>query len=68
MEPKKASQLQSKEYILVMDTQEINHILDYIKSDVYYPCLIVRIENGDYAEIWGTDTPPFLENFADRLL
>ncbi len=68
METKKVSQLQSKEYILVMDTQEINYILESIGSDLYYPCLIVKVEDGDYKEVWGTDLPPYLDNWADRLL
>jgi hypothetical protein len=69
METKKVSELQDKEYILIMDTEEINHILEYANTDSYYPCLIVRIEDGEYKEIWGCDNYiPLLNNLAERIL
>lgn len=68
METKKVSQLQGAEYFIIQDTHEINSVLEHIGSDFYYPCLIVKVEDGEYKEVWGTDFIPYLDNLADRLL
>ena len=44
------------DYILVQDSQEVKAILDYIgvKKISPRPCtLFVKIDNGDYVEVWG---------------
>jgi len=46
------------DYILVQDSQEIEAILDYIgaKKISPRPCsLFVKLDDGDYAEVWGLD-------------
>lgn len=68
MEARKISELQAPEYHMVLDTEEINYILELIGSDLYYPCLIVKLGDGEYTEVWGTSYVPYLDNFADRLL
>lgn len=68
METKKVSQLQGEKYFIIQDTHEINAVLESIGCDLYYPCLIVKVEDGDYKEVWGTDFIPYLDNWADRLL
>jgi len=68
MKVRKVKELQSEEYVLVTDSQEINYILDYIGCDLGYSCLLVKIDNGDYAEVWGCDYPPYLDCLAERVL
>lgn len=44
------------DYILVQDSQEIKAILDYIGVKKISPrprSLFVKIDNGDYVEVWG---------------
>ena len=44
------------DYILVQDSQEIKAILDYIGAKKISPrprSLFVKLDNGDYAEVWG---------------
>lgn len=44
------------DYILVQDSQEIQDILDYIGAKKVSPhALFVKLDDGDYAEVWGLD-------------
>ena len=58
------------DYILVQDSQEIEAILDHIgaKEISPRPCsLFVKLDDGDYAEVWECPFIPYMMEYAFRL-
>ena len=71
MEVRKVKELQGEEYLFINDSQEVQYILESIglgRDDLSYYGLIVKLGEGEYKEIWGTDYVPYLESYAERLL
>lgn len=61
--------LQSYAYQLITDSQEIEGTLRSIgKADVDAGCLLVKITDGDYEEVWSCTTGvPYLTAYAERV-
>lgn len=59
---------EDQDLILVVDSQEINHIreLEGIKED--YGCLFVKVGEGEYTEIYGLkESVPYLWLTVEKL-
>lgn len=52
------------------DSQDVKHIQNYIgETAMEYDSFFVRVQDGDYIEVWGiSGIIPFESKFATRLI
>lgn len=65
-EVKRASELDGPDYYLITNSQDIDAIIELIGKvgyKAYNSGLIVKVSDGDYEEVWSTDSSaPFLKS------
>jgi hypothetical protein len=67
---KLVSDLTDPDLMLLTDSQDINSVKEHIGSPEWfdYGCLFVKVEDGDYSEIYGCDrSVPYLNEWVDTI-
>ena len=56
------------EYQLLMDSQEVEAVLEHLGVKEKYSFLLVKLEEGDYKEVWGgTGAIPYVWEKVKRI-